>query len=56
MQADHKNKPSKERPDLDRRYGDIGISAVVAALRFCSEAKNPADAPVTPKEEADAVT
>jgi hypothetical protein len=33
-------------PDLDSRYGEIGIAAVAAALRFKSEAKNPAYAPV----------
>lgn len=32
--------------NLDRRYGKIGISAVVAALHYQSEAKNPAYAPV----------
>jgi hypothetical protein len=30
--------------DLDRRYGEIGISAVAAALRYQSAATNPADA------------
>jgi hypothetical protein len=30
--------------DLDRRYGEIGISAVAAALRYQSVAKNPASA------------
>jgi hypothetical protein len=33
-------------PDLDSRYGEIGISALAAALQFKSEAKNPAYAPV----------
>lgn len=28
-------------PDLDRRYGKIGISAVAAAMRFQGEARNP---------------
>jgi hypothetical protein len=28
--------------DLDRRYGEIGISALAAALRYQSTAKNPA--------------
>lgn len=28
--------------DLDRRYGEIGISALAAALRYQSAAKNPA--------------
>ena len=36
----------EERPDLGRRYGRIGISAVAAALRYQSDAKNPAYAPV----------
>jgi hypothetical protein len=31
--------------NLDSRYGEIGISAVTAALRYQSEAKNPAYAP-----------
>jgi hypothetical protein len=35
--------------DLDSRYGEIGISAVAAALQFKSEAKNPAYAPVVPR-------
>lgn len=47
MQASHKNNNAEpERADLDRRYGEIGISAVAAALRYCSDAKNPAYAPV----------
>jgi hypothetical protein len=36
----------EERPDLGRRYGQIGISAVAAALRYQSDGKNPAYAPV----------
>jgi hypothetical protein len=35
-----------EDANLDRRYGKIGISAVVAALHYQSETKNPAYAPV----------
>ena len=35
---------------LDRRYGKIGISAVAAALPYQSDAKNPAYAPVVPRE------
>lgn len=31
--------------ELDVRYGKIGISAVAAALRYQSDAKNPAYAP-----------
>ena len=48
------NGPS-ECADLDRRYGAIGISAVAAALRYQSEAKNPAYAPVAakPREETE---
>ena len=44
--SQNNNNPSREHPDLDRRYGEIGISAVVAALRYGSDAKKPAYAPV----------
>jgi hypothetical protein len=40
--------PGKSAADhtaLDRRYGQIGISAVAAAVRYQGEAKNPAYAP-----------
>jgi hypothetical protein len=40
---------SGDEPNLDSRYGEIGISAVAAALRYRSEAKNPAYAPVVPQ-------
>jgi hypothetical protein len=48
--SNKKNNPSRERPDvqrqdLQRRYGEIGISAVAAALHYGRDAKNPADAP-----------
>jgi hypothetical protein len=46
MDSNHNKKPARERPDLDRRYGAIGISAVAAALHYRSDAKNPAYAPV----------
>jgi hypothetical protein len=36
---------SRSEPNLDSRYGEIGISAVVAALQFQSVAKAPAHAP-----------
>jgi hypothetical protein len=36
---------SRAEPNLDSRYGKIGISAVTAALQYRSEVKNPADAP-----------
>ena len=50
MQASHnKKKPAQERPDLDGRYGKIGISAVVAALPYLSQARNPAYAPAEPQ-------
>ena len=32
--------------NLDSHYGEIGISALAAALQFKSEAKNPVHAPV----------
>jgi len=35
-----------ERTNLDRQYGNIGISAVAAALRYQGDGKNPAYAPV----------
>jgi hypothetical protein len=58
MQATHKkNNPSRERLDLDRRYGEIGISALAAALRYGSDGKNPAYAPVAsqPRDEREDV-
>ena len=39
----------RSEPNLDSRYGKIGISAVAAALQYQSEVKNPADAPVAPQ-------
>jgi hypothetical protein len=36
---------------LDRRYGKIGISAVAAAMRYQSEPKNMAYAPVAPRND-----
>ena len=36
--------------DLDRRYGRIGISALVAALAYRSETKNSAYAPVEARD------
>ena len=49
-----KDTPSDSRrqdASLDRCYGKIGISAVAAALPYQSDAKNPAYAPVVPREE-----
>jgi len=57
-------KPSTQMPStevshqvhpLDRRYGAIGISAVAAALRYQSEVKNPAYAPVVHQLDNDAI-
>jgi hypothetical protein len=38
----------RERSELDPRFGAIGISAVAAALRYRSDAKNSAYAPAEP--------
>ena len=38
-------KTERERANLDGQYGTIGISAVAAALPYCSATKNPAYAP-----------
>ena len=35
----------RERAELDARFGQIGISAVAAALRYGGDTKNPAYAP-----------
>lgn len=43
--ADEATHP-EDRTPLDRRYGQIGISAVAAAARYQGAAKNPAYAPV----------
>ncbi len=52
---------SKERPtprhdptDLGARYGEIGISAVAAAVRYQGDARNPAYAPTVPDPDAQA--
>jgi hypothetical protein len=44
----------RERADLEERYGEIGISAVAAAVRYRSDARNPAYAPVAPDPDAHA--
>jgi hypothetical protein len=36
----------REAQNLEVRYGKIGISAVVAAMRYQGDAKNPAHAPM----------
>jgi hypothetical protein len=42
----------RDDSNLDNRYGKIGISAVAAAVRYQSDAKNPKYAPVVPSDEA----
>jgi hypothetical protein len=41
-----KQNAGRAEPNLDSRYGEIGISAVAAAVQYKSKAKSPADAPV----------
>ena len=41
----------REEPSLDGRYGKIGIPAVAAAVRYQSDAKNPAYAPVAVRDD-----
>jgi hypothetical protein len=47
MQANNKKNPARERPDLDCRYGAIGISAVAAAVRYQGETNNKNQGDVT---------
>lgn len=42
----------RERTELDARYGKIGISAVAAAVRYKSDSRNPAYAPVVQRDRA----
>jgi hypothetical protein len=49
QKTDHAAKTPMERPTLDSRYGQIGISAVAAAARYQGAAKNSAYAPVPTK-------
>ena len=53
MPATRKSPPKTqpEVPSLDCRYGKIGISAVAAAMRYQSERKNMAYAPVAPRSD-----
>jgi len=37
--------------DLEGRYRQIGISAVAAALRYQSDARNPRYAPIEPQND-----
>ena len=43
----------RNQSNLDSRYGEIGISAVAAALPYQSEVKNPAYAPAVHQPELD---
>jgi hypothetical protein len=43
--------PRRDESSLDRRYGKIGISAVAAAVRYQSDAKNLAYAPVKHRDQ-----
>jgi hypothetical protein len=54
MKSNNAASTSRQREDdnLDGRYGKIGISAVAAALPYQSDAKNPAYAPVVPRDDA----
>ena len=48
----------RERAEMDARFGKIGISAVAAALRYPTDAKNPAYAPAVlraPREAEEAI-
>ncbi len=45
MSSDTSEETQRSRVDLDGCYGQIGISAVAAALRYQSASKNPAYAP-----------
>ena len=44
-----KSHQETQNSDLDGRYRQIGISAVAAAIRYQSDGKNPAYAPVSTK-------
>jgi hypothetical protein len=45
----NKKQHKTDRPDLDRRYGKIGISAVAAAVRYASTPQKPPHAPIAPR-------
>ena len=52
MKPNNKAQPNerREQPSLDRRYGEIGISAVAAAVRYQSDTKKPAPVPADPRK------
>ena len=43
--VDAREDVQRDEPNLDGRYGKIGISAVAAAIRFRSETRHPNNAP-----------
>jgi hypothetical protein len=45
--AKTKENSGRHVPNLDSRYGEIGISAVAAAVRYKGETKTSAPAPVS---------
>jgi len=45
---------ARERTDLDRKYGNIGISAVAAACRYQTEPKALPAAPSAPRDDESA--
>ena len=49
--AKTKQNASRAEPNLDSRYGEIGISAVAAALQYKSKVKSSADAPVAQRSD-----
>ena len=51
--ANSSEKGRRDEPKLDSRYGEIGISAVAAALQYASGCKTESaktDAPVSPQQ------
>jgi hypothetical protein len=49
----HTKERPRERTDLDRKYGNIGISAVAAACRY-RDAKTPAAPRLVPRDDESA--
>ena len=49
--AKSKQNADRAEPNLDSRYGEIGISAVAAALQYKSKAKTSADTPVVQRAD-----
>jgi hypothetical protein len=50
------SRKQREPENLHERYGKIGISAVTAALPYEGDAKYPAYAPVTPRDDRGGTT